>query len=136
MTTAPGLTCARCAGSLYPRPATRTDEGFTHAGRCPRVCSLPECNAPHVARGYCRRHYARHVLGRQPRPKPVDQVIHLDDVAWMADTGETWTGACQRLSVKPKTLEKYLTEEGRYDLATRMKARETPLTAGSRKQVA
>lgn len=133
MTVPPGLTCARCAGSLYPRPATHTQEGYVHTTRCPRICTIPGCGRPHVAKGFCGPCYKR---GGEPATRTSMDSVHLDDVAWMANTGETWTGAVARLGVKAKTLEKWLKDRGAYDLAVRMRARETPLTSGSHKVAA
>jgi hypothetical protein len=90
-----------------------------------RTCSVPGCTAKHVARGFCSVHYKREVSRAGAERRSTAIPIHLEDVEWMADTGETWLGAASRLGVHPKTLERRLHRDGRYDLVTRLRSRET-----------
>lgn len=39
----PGLTCATCAGSLYPKYARADEDGYHHAQRCPSRRPLKAC---------------------------------------------------------------------------------------------
>ena len=116
-----GLTCVACHRPLYPTLARRTDDGWRHkSSRCPRVgCVMEGCDRKHQARGYCELHYKRIVLGRKPRTE-----IHIEDVEWMAETGECLTGAASRLGVQPTTLERFLYRAGRADLYRVLKGRE------------
>lgn len=51
-------------------------------------------------------------------------VLHLEDIEWMDETGETWAGAVTRLHAKPKTVEQFLYRAGRPDLIARLKSRQ------------
>jgi transposase-like protein len=75
-----------------------------------RACSVPECDQKHLARGYCRQHYGRLIRGLEPRGTwekfvPADR---LEDCRWMAEGGETLTGAAKRLGLTRKGLEAWL----------------------------
>lgn len=48
----------------------------------------------------------------------------LEDLEFMADTGECLTGACRRLGLNVAALEKWLRDRGRGDLYNRLSARE------------
>lgn len=87
-----------------------------------RLCSVDGCDDRHVARGYCATHYKQQVTraGAKRRSAP----IHIEDVEWMAETGEVWTEAAKRLGVHPKTLERRLARAGRQDLVTTLRTRE------------
>lgn len=120
--TPPGLTCTRCHQPLYPRTCRRTPDGLTHADRCQRPCDVDGCTLPHLARGYCRQHYAALVEGKQPRT--IDLAAFVEDVEWMAATGETWEGALRRLGLAGDTCARRLERAGRGDLITALRRQE------------
>lgn len=76
----------------------------------PRTCSVDGCNGKHQARGYCNRHYGRYILGRQPRSAwlAFDPQDRIEDCRWMAQHGETLTGAAKRLGVTRSALDRWL----------------------------
>lgn len=84
-------------------------------------CKMEGCEREHTAKGYCNRHYKSQVYraGRQRRTS----AIQLEDVEWMAETGEWWGRAAQRLGVKENTLLRYLERAGRYDLIQKLQKR-------------
>jgi transposase-like protein len=92
--------------------------------RIPKPCTVEGCENKHLARGYCRRHYGNFVLGQTPQPS---RRIELEDIEWMAETGECWSRAAARLGVKPNTLQRKLEREGRYDLISALRRREVAL---------
>lgn len=124
MNTPPGLTCASCERDLYPRLARRTDAGYVHAPRCPRLCTVPDCGRTHLAHGHCATHYRRIQRGGLQRPP-----LEIEDVEWMADTGESLTGAAARLHITPNALTQRLRGNSRGDLLARLRARD-PLPVG------
>lgn len=84
-------------------------------------CIVDGCDGKHLARGYCNVHYKRVVIrGLDAEGSPR---IHLEDVEWMADTGETWLIAVERLGVKENTLLRHLERAGRYDLIRKLQRR-------------
>lgn len=86
-----------------------------------RTCTVDGCTDKHLARGYCRHHYGTHIERPDaPRRTPA---IHLEDVEWMAETGEEWTRAVERLGVKEATLLRHLERAGRYDLVQKLQRR-------------
>lgn len=122
MSTIPaGLTCAACSQKLYPSIATATESGWQHTGKCPKVCAVDGCNRKHRARGYCDTHYKREVVRAtaQRRSEP----LHLEDIEWLAETGEVWERAIQRLNTREDTLRKFLERHGRYDLIRTLRRR-------------
>lgn len=123
--TPPGLTCTRCRGQLYPHTAKRTEDGYTHAHRCPRMCSVEGCDQRHHANGYCQPHNRRWVQYGDPcHASPlVNADERLEDCRWMADTGEHLAGAAQRLGLNVKALEKWLRTHDR-DCLARLMSRE------------
>lgn len=112
----PGLTCARCNRPFGATLATATDDGWVHAGRCPRICSIEGCTRRIEARGWCRRHWDAWRTHGDPLARNVLRDHDLEDLAFMAATGESWDGACRRLGVQPKTLERFAMRRGRHDL--------------------
>ncbi|MGH9088812.1 MAG: hypothetical protein ACRDYZ_12015 [Acidimicrobiales bacterium] len=48
----------------------------------------------------------------------------LEDLAWMADAGETLTGAAKRLGVKRESLDTWCRRNGQLPLLDRMVARD------------
>ena len=86
-----------------------------------KTCTIDGCSNKHVARGFCRRHYGAYIEPVDtPRRAPA---IHLEDVEWMAETGEVWERAIERLGVKENTLRKHLERHGRYDLIGKLRRR-------------
>lgn len=79
-----------------------------------RTCGVDGCTNKHLARGYCSTHYGHHVLGKQSRE--IDYAAFVEDVEWLAETGETWEGALRRLDIKPHAAERRLERAGRADL--------------------
>lgn len=49
----------------------------------------------------------------------------LEDLEWMAETGECLTGAARRLQLTPAGVEKFCQRQGRLDLFRTLAARET-----------
>lgn len=54
---------------------------------------------------------------------PTDHAALIEDLEWMADTGESLDGAAERLNTTPVALERALYRHGRHDLATTLKQR-------------
>lgn len=84
-----------------------------------KTCSI--CPNKHQARGYCQTHYNK--LIARAHTKQRNSPIHLEDVEWMAETGEEWSRAAQRLGVKESTLLRYLERARRYDLIRKLQRR-------------
>ena len=120
------LTCHRCdhpfTGEVYAR---RTELGWEHVV-CPRAetCAHDGCIRPSRARGYCHAHYKRMLAGRDMDGRVQLTTDHLEDVEWMAETGESFDRAAERLGVKPASLERFLQRRGRRDLIAALKRRE------------
>ncbi len=55
-------------------------------------------------------------------PVSADMLALIEDVDWMASTGECWTGVCRRVQVSRKTLYTSLWRAGRLDLWERLTA--------------
>lgn len=87
-----------------------------------RTCTVEGCGEKHAARGYCNRHY-KHAIARAGAQRRAS-AIHLEDVEWMANTGENWDRAAERLGVKESTLLRHLERAGRYDLIRKLQRRE------------
>lgn len=85
-------------------------------------CVVEGCHREHRARGYCGTHYNT-LISRAGSPRRASP-IHLEDVEWMAETGEVWDRAVERLGVKENTLRKHLERHGRYDLIRKLRRRE------------
>lgn len=52
----------------------------------------------------------------------------VEDVEWMAATGECFWMAATRLQMRPDTLERRLLRAGRYDLVTALRERQYAAT--------
>lgn len=87
-----------------------------------KPCTIEGCPEKHLARGYCRKHYATHIE-RPNSPRRASAIV-LEDVEWLAETGEVWERAIERLGVKENTLRKYLERHDRYDLIRKLRRRE------------
>jgi hypothetical protein len=126
MSTPPGLTCVACGRRLYPSIARATDNGWTHATRCPLGCGVEGCDRPRHAHGYCQMHMHRWIRYGDPLrepPRNVNREERLEDLWWMAETGECLSGAASRLGVQVKALEAWLRRHDR-DLLQRLVAHE------------
>ena len=118
-----GLTCGKCQRALYPDVARLHGETYVHVGRCP--CLVTDCGGTNHSRGYCNKHYARLMKHGDPLAD-VDRVvtIEMEDVEWLAATGENLIGAAARLGAKSdKALEAWLRRQGRMDLVHQLAAR-------------
>ncbi len=51
---------------------------------------------------------------------PYDRAAFLEDVRWLAETGESWLGAATRLQLSPTALEQRLRRVGAHDLTRRL----------------
>ncbi len=116
------LTCPACGRPLYPHPARRTDDGWTHT-RCP--CRVTGCERLAIARGYCKRHYKRAAKGATPEEMTMLTDAHLEDLEWMAANGERFDVAAARLHppMKATTLDRALRRVGRLDLLAALQRR-------------
>jgi len=83
--TAPWATCARCDADLYPRLARRTDEGWACAERV--GCGVR-------------------------RAKAAKARDRIEDIQYMAATGESASGAAARLRIKREALESFCRKHG------------------------
>ncbi len=63
-----------------------------------------------------------------------DRAAFLEDVRFMAETGESWLGAAHRLGVTPTALEKRLWTLDAHGLAQRLSGYHVWVTAGRRRQ--
>lgn len=62
---------------------------------------------------------------RRTRPGSQRRIADfLEDVSWMAATGESLSGAARRLDTQPASLERRLTRSGAHDLAAALRANE------------
>lgn len=104
----------KAAGVELRKPAPRT--GLT----TPRDCAIEGCNRPHASRGYCHLHYKREVA-RADVPRRTSP-FHLEDVEWMAATGEELSRAARRMGVKERTLIRHLERAKRYDLIRKLRS--------------
>ncbi len=59
-----------------------------------------------------------------------DRAAFIEDVEWLAETGETWLGAAQRLRLTPAALAKRLRTLGATGLAVRLSGFNDWNTAG------
>ena len=102
-------TCAKCARDLYPRLARRTEEGWACADA--RGCSV------------ARTARARHVA-------------IAEDIAWMAEHGESAIGAARRLGMRADMFERWCRQHRDLlgDAWARLRARD-PWSLDPRKQV-
>ncbi len=63
-----------------------------------------------------------------------DRAAFLEDVGWLAETGESWLGAAARLGVTPTALEKRLWTLEAHGLAQRLSGYHGWVAAGRRRQ--
>ncbi len=63
-----------------------------------------------------------------------DRAAFLEDVRWLAETGESWLGAAARLGVTPTALEKRLWTLEAHALTGRLSGYHVWVAAGRRRQ--
>lgn len=84
-----------------------------------RLCSIDGCNTKHHANGYCGAHNRRWKTYGDPM-HTVSKINHegrLEDVRWMAATGECLSGAAARLGIAVSALEVWGRRHDRESLA-------------------
>lgn len=108
---APGLTCATCHGPLYPEQARRTDDGWKHTQE---------------ARGTCLNQ-------RRVREGRESRAARAEDLEWMAETGETFSGAAKRLGISNSALDRWLRHNDRMDLHGTLLSRDPGACNGGRR---
>ncbi|MDQ3224614.1 MAG: hypothetical protein M3Q75_14260 [Gemmatimonadota bacterium] len=62
-----------------------------------------------------------------------DRAAFLENVRFMAETGESWLGAAHRLGVTPTALDKRLWRLGAHGLAGRLSGFDAWVTSGRRR---
>jgi transcriptional regulator with GAF, ATPase, and Fis domain len=116
--TAPGLTCATCSGPLYPHLVQHTNEGWVHVS-CPcQVCGKPTAKRD---RRTCSRTCGA-IRAHALRAESLK--AREEDVLWMAETGESLSGAARRLGMTRDTLWQWLRRHGMRDVLDVLMARE------------
>lgn len=118
----PGLTCAHCHQRFFGALAHWSADGWQHAGKCSRLCTMPDCDRPHDAAGYCKTHYTRHRRYGDPAQTSRNPLI-IEDVEWMVETGEHLEGVAKRTGRTVVGLTRALEREDRYDLVSKLKSR-------------
>jgi hypothetical protein len=91
------------------------------------VCSFDGCTNAHRSQGFCSTHYKQarregtvtKVATRGSRAL-VDVAARIEDVEWMVYTGENLNGAAERIGIEPDSLAKWLSDNGRPDLRTKL----------------
>lgn len=74
-----------------------------------RPCGVTDCQRPHHSHGYCVMHMHRWLKHGDPTEGGrIDADARLEDLRWMADTGEGLSGASARIGAKVKTVEAFL----------------------------
>lgn len=98
-------------------------------GRRPRVANCATCGSPITATsttGKCRACVNRERGANRARGNQRRTVERMEDVRWMAETGESLTGAAARLDppLSSDALDKWLRDQGAKDLLGVLLARE------------
>lgn len=80
-------------------------------------CKVDGCTEKHLAKGYCNRHYKKVVVhgGRERVVPIVNREDRIEDCQWMAQHGESLSGAARRLGIGRPALDAWLS---RNDAAT------------------
>lgn len=75
-------------------------------------CKIDGCDGKHLARGFCNLHYKRVVVRNTPEPqadrRTVNPADRIEDCRWMADHGETLSGAARRIGIGRSALDAWL----------------------------
>lgn len=137
----PGLTCGRCTQPLYPHLARATDDALIHTDACVETChscqatlvsrkrwdkQTPEERADAIAAGRrrkgrentcsrCAKSTYREDGQRRDNAERA-RAERIEDLEWMAETGESLAGAAHRLGLTLSALEHFLSRAGRLDL--------------------
>lgn len=106
----PGLTCAVCHDPLYPENARRTDDGWRHADK------TSKCQSRLAERQHAEKRDARN-----------------EDLRWMAETGETFSGAAKRLGLGNAALDRWFRLHPMPDVKAALLARDPGATTGRQK---
>lgn len=79
-----------------------------------------------IANGWLDAHAWSPATIDDPEARPLTRRVRvcIEDLQWMAETGESFTGACQRLGRQPDTVFIALNRAHRLDLWRRLAARE------------
>ena len=93
-------------------------------------CLVEGCGREHRARGYCHLHY-KHVFveGRDaahllpPSPSEAITQARLEDLRFMAETGECLDGAAKRLGISTRGLSLFLTRHDERELMATLQRR-------------
>lgn len=108
----PGLTCVTCRSVLYSGEAKRTDAGWRHVDR--NLCNSIRVKAENAEKRAARR----------------------EDIEWMCETGETFSGVAKRLGITNTALEKWLRANDMRDVQQRLLARDPGAITHRRKAAA
>lgn len=90
------IACAKCLTALYPEIARPTDDGYVHADGL-------ACHRADLQRRAAER---------------------AEDAAFLADTGESLTGAAERLGMTVSALSNLLRKQGMRDVLVKLTTRE------------
>lgn len=78
-------------------------------------CKVDGCDRKHAAKGFCNMHYKREYVygGRGRTWRPFNPADRLEDCQWMAEHGESLSGAARRLGISRDALDTWLSNHDR-----------------------